>query len=195
MTTQNIDQLLNEEQPRGGGLNLGSIVLLIGVLVAVGTVGYALFLSNQTQPTTGPAPEFTLTTFAGDEFDLEAARGDVIVLNFWGSWCAPCRDEAPELQAIHEQYADRGVQVIGVTYLDKPEDSLAFIDELGLTYTNAPDPRSQVADAYHIQGAPETFVIDQSGNVADGGFFMGPVTVESLTPLLDDLLLAEAPRS
>lgn len=188
-----ISQLLNEEEqaPRKGGLNLGSIILLVGVLVAVATVGFAFIRQEgEVQPTGGLAPDFTITSFDGEEITLSDLRGEVVVLNFWGSWCAPCRYEAPDLQAIHEAYADRGVRMIGITYLDEPRDSLAFIEEFGLTYPNGPDTRLEIADGkYHIDGAPETFVIDQDGEIVH--FFYGPITVDAMTDVLDGLLADE----
>ncbi|GAB4521294.1 MAG: hypothetical protein OHK0046_32490 [Anaerolineae bacterium] len=184
-----IERLLaEEEQPQPRGLSLGSIMLLAGVLVSVAVIGWAFFnQQSQTQPTRGRAPDFTLTTFEGETFTLSEQRGQVVVLNFWGSWCAPCRAEAPDLQRVYETYRDQGVVVLGVTYLDEPEDSLAFIRELGLTYPNGTDPGLEIAEEkYHIDAAPETFVIDRDGNVAY--FFYGPLTAESLSTVLDDVL-------
>lgn len=172
------------------GLSTGSIVLLAGVVVAVIVVGIALLRQQQAQPTSGLAPDFTITTFDGEEFRLSEQRGQIVVINFWASWCGPCREEAPALQRIWERYRDQGVIVLGVTYTDEPDDSLAFMQEFGLTYPNADDARSMVSnDLYHIQGVPETFVIDQEGNVAQ--FIYSVVKEEELTALIDRLL-AEA---
>ena len=169
-------------------LDIGSIVLLMGVVLALGTLAYALFESNRnTQPTSGAAPQFELTTFDGDRFSLEEQRGKIVVLNFWGSWCAPCRAESPELQQIHEQYQDQDVVVLGIAYRDSKGDSQAFIEELGLTYLNGHDPTNQIAEEkYHIQGAPENFVIDRNGKIAR--YYLGSVTADELSGVLDDLL-------
>lgn len=180
-----------EEQPSRGGLSLGSIVLLLGVVAVIVVVGMQFVAQNQSRPMEGPAPTFTLTTFDGQPFDLEAHRGEIVIVNFWGSWCGPCRAEAPRLQQLHQDYADRGVTLLGVTYLDDDDSSLAFMDQYGLTYLNAPDPQLRVADAYHITGAPETFVIDQQGNVVE--VVVGEITDLQMTRLRDrlDVMLAD----
>lgn len=189
-----IEQLLTDEKPEqtpgnsGFTLDLGSIVLLIGVVSMLAVIGWG-FIQQQrsSQPTGGPAPDFTISTFDGEMFTLSEQRGNIVVLNFWGSWCGPCRTEAPHLQAIHERYQDEGVVVVGVTYVDPIEDSLAFIEEFGLTYTNGPDNGVSISeDKYHIQGAPENFVIDRDGNIHY--FHLGPITEETLAPILDELL-------
>ncbi|MDX1991919.1 MAG: TlpA disulfide reductase family protein [bacterium] len=174
--------------PNNRGLNLGVVFIALVLVAMVIIVGVALSQQNQTQPTSGDAPDFALTTFGGDSFDLQQQQGKIVVLNFWGYWCGPCRDEAPLLQSVYEQYQARGVEFIGVTYLAPEIDqTMAFIDEFTITYPNGDDPRSAIAEAYHIQGAPETFIIDQQGNIAD--FQFGPYTsAEQLTDVLDCLL-------
>jgi cytochrome c biogenesis protein CcmG, thiol:disulfide interchange protein DsbE len=173
-------------QQKSGGLDWGSIVLIIGILSVISVVGWQLTQQNQTQPTDGTAPDFTFTTFDDQTMRLSDLRGEIVVLNFWGSWCTPCRAEAPDLQRVHERYSDEGVRLLGITYIDEPDDSLEFIEEFGLTYTNAPDLRSDVSDLYNIEGAPETFVIDRDGEVFH--HYLGAVDDETLSTLLDALL-------
>jgi cytochrome c biogenesis protein CcmG/thiol:disulfide interchange protein DsbE len=182
--------LLDEPQPdqQRRGFGLGSFVLLGAIVIAAIIVGLALARQKQTQPTSGPAPDFTVTTFDGQEVSLSDLRGQVVLVNFWASWCIPCKDEAPVLQAAWERYRDRGVVILGVAYVDTPSNSLAFIDEFGITYPNAPDAETRVSDAYHITGVPETFLIDQNGQIAQ--FFYAQVTEESLFPALDALIEA-----
>lgn len=192
-----LDEVLDDRiqaAPRPG-LRLGALLLMLGLVLMMAVVGFALVRQNQVQPRSGPAPTFSLTTFDGSVFDLAAQRGQVVVVNFWGYWCGPCRDEAPLLQAVYEQYRERGVAMIGVTYLAPELDkTLAFLQEFGVTYPNGDDLRSRIADAYRITGAPETFVIDQEGEIArfyfgpitDGG--SGPLSVNDLTATLDCLL-------
>lgn len=171
------------------GLGLGSIVLILGVLCVIAVVGMQFVNRSQSTLTSGPAPTFTVTTFDGQTFDLEAQRGQVTLLNFWGSWCGPCRDEAPRLQILHEDYAGRNFSIIGVTYLDEVEKSLEFMADYGLTFPAAPDPDLLVADSYHITGAPETFLIDQNGDIAD--YVYGPINELRMTQLrakIDELL-------
>jgi len=188
-----IQNVLEQDQPQetkpSAGISLGSIVLLLGVISVSVVVGLSLLQNNSTQPTGGPAPDFTVTTFDGEEITLSDLKGRVVVVNFWGSWCGPCRAEAPDLQTVHENYQDEGVVILGITYLDRREDSLTFIEELGLTYPNAPDPGTKIAeDQYHIQGAPESFIIDREGNIAH--FQYGPITAPRLSEIIDGLLEA-----
>ena len=180
-------EFLSEPQPvPRRGLGVGSIVLLIGVALTAIVFGWQLLRQNQTQPTSGAAPDFTLTTLDGQQFHLSEQRGQVVVVNFWASWCIPCRDEAPVLQSIWEQYRDRGVIVVGVAYTDTESGARAFIAEYNQTYPNGMDLGTRISDSYHIQGVPETFVIDQEGNVAE--FIYAAVNERDLSALLDSLL-------
>src|SRR5690606_35233576 len=122
----------------------------------------------------GPAPDFTLTTFDGESFHLSEYRGKVVVINFWSSWCVPCPDEAPILQSVWERYRERGVVLVGVTYLDAGRDSLDFIQEFGITYFNGPDIGSRITEDYRITGVPETFIVDQNGDVVEA--IIAPIT-------------------
>ena len=180
-------QTENEQIPRKRGLSLGSIVLLIGILVVAVVFGLQLVRQNQTQPTGGPAPDFTVTTFEGDTFKLSDLRGRIVVLNFWASWCAPCRAEAPALQNVWEQYQDDGVLLLGIAYADNGPKSLEYIAEFDITFPNAPDLGTRISEMYHIQGVPETFIIDRDGNVAQ--FIYAGVTEAQLSSILDRMLV------
>jgi len=173
----NIDILQELEQdappPRHGGLSLGSIVLLIGVALTVLVFGIALVRVQQGRPTAGPAPDFTLTTFDGQPFKLSDQKGKVVIINFWASWCGPCRTEAPQLESLYQQYKDKDVSFIGITYADDPKDSQAFMAQYGMSYPVAEDGKSSVSkQLYHIQGVPETFVIDKQGNINRFFYFL-----------------------
>lgn len=166
---------------------IGSVVLIIWVAVSIVVFGLALSRRNETQPTSGPAPDFSLTTFNGAQFRLSDQRGKVVVINFWASWCIPCRTEAPALQATWEHYKEKGVLFIGVDYADTDDNALAFIKEFGITYLNGPDVGIKIFSAYRVQGVPETFVIDQQGNVAQ--FLYAGVNEKQLSSAIDLLLV------
>lgn len=184
-----METLLQEdhvETPRRR-LSPASIALLGGIILFAVVVGIQLFARNVTQPTSGPAPDFELTTFDGDPFRLSDFRGSVVIVNFWASWCVPCRDEAPLLQSVWERYEARGVMLVGVDYVDTETNARAFVNEFGITYPNGPDIGTRISADYHIQGVPETFVIDQQGNVEN--LIIAPVQPGQLEAMIDRLLV------
>jgi cytochrome c biogenesis protein CcmG/thiol:disulfide interchange protein DsbE len=113
-----------------------------------------------------PAPGFALTTFDGKAVSLESLRGQVVVLNFWASWCYPaCYEEAPILEANWRRAQAQGITVLGVAIQDKDAAAREFIARFALTFPNAPDPAGRVSIDYGVYGVPETFVIDRRGVV------------------------------
>ncbi len=165
-------------------LTLGTGVLLILGLVAI--FGWTMFTNDQEPVNSGLAPDFTLSLFTGEELTLSELQGQVVVINFWASWCIPCRDEAPILERVWQRYRDRGVIFIGVDYLDTDKKALAFLEEFNVTYPNGPDLQSKIAYAYRIGGVPETFFIAKDGQVFD--VFIGPLTEERLVNVLEAAL-------
>ncbi len=171
------------------------LVIVLAVVALLVVLGLQLVNANQTQPTGGPAPDFTLQIFdelGGGEITLSEQRGKVVVINFWASWCGPCRVEAPALQQVWEAYQDSGeVLFLGVDYVDNTQDALAYIEEFGITYPNGPDLGTRISDAYHIQGVPETFVIGRDGNVFQ--FIYAGVTARTLSNIIEQALAETAP--
>jgi cytochrome c biogenesis protein CcmG/thiol:disulfide interchange protein DsbE len=111
------------------------------------------------------ASPFILRNFDGGTIKLEDLRGKVVFLNFWASWCPPCRAEARTLEAVWQRYKDRGVVFLGVNIQDKEEAARAFLKEFGITYLNGWDPTNKVAIDYGVWGIPETFYIDREGRI------------------------------
>jgi cytochrome c biogenesis protein CcmG/thiol:disulfide interchange protein DsbE len=118
-------------------------------------------------PVAAPGAEKALLPVdAGVRRRLADYRGQVVVLNFWGSWCDPCKKEAPLLERYHRKLQKAGVgTVLGVTHVDTPEDSRAFEKDYGLTYPSFRDPGSSLAQEYGASAMPETFVIDRQGRI------------------------------
>lgn len=182
----NVTGAQEEKRKPGGAPSLGTIVLLIGVIAAGLVFAVQLARQNETQPSSGPAPDFEFTTFDGETMALSDLRGKVVVLNFWASWCATCRDEAYALEYTWRAYQDRGVVFLGIAYADNGPRSLEYIDEFGISYMNAPDIGTEISEMYHIQAAPETFIIDRDGNVAH--FVVSAMTEEQLVSYIEGLL-------
>ena len=112
-----------------------------------------------------PAPAFSLTLFDGRVLRLEALRGKVVFLNFWASWCPPCRAEARMLEAAWRGYRGRDVVFLGINIQDKEEAARKFLAEFDVTYPNGMDPGSKIAIDYGVWGLPETFIIDRAGRI------------------------------
>lgn len=151
-----------------------------------------------------PAPLFSLAAFApgadsllrlneGDTVKLIAHRGQVVVVNFWASWCLACRDEHTDLSETAVRFANRNVRFFGLLYNDQPVNGTRWISDMGgQSYPSLADPGARTAIDYGLYGVPETFVIDQRGVVAKK--YIGPVRGEALTKLLDSLLAVPVDR-
>lgn len=134
-----------------------------------------------------PAPEFSLPRIDADgTISSQDLAGQVVVLNFWASWCLPCRQEHDDLEAAWARYRERGVVVLGVSFEDTREGAMGFRRELGGDWPIADDPGSKTAIAYGVFGVPETFVIAPDGTIA--AKTTGAVTYEWLTDQIEAAL-------
>jgi len=111
------------------------------------------------------APPFTLTLFDGKKVSLEDFRGKAVFLNFWASWCPPCRAEARDLEAAWQRFKDQDIVFLGIDIQDTEEAALAFIKEFNITYPNGRDASGKIAIDYGVWGIPETFFIDARGRI------------------------------
>ncbi len=116
-------------------------------------------------PKDGPAPAFSLPANPSGKLSLSDYQGQVVMLNFWASWCGPCRQEFPLLDDLHQRYKDLGFTVLGVSNDIKKEDALKMLAEVPVTFPVAFDTNSKVSELYQLQSMPSTFMIDRKGNI------------------------------
>jgi cytochrome c biogenesis protein CcmG/thiol:disulfide interchange protein DsbE len=161
-------------------------------VLALLAYGFRLNPRDVPSPLVGrPAPAFTLQTYGGEPFALEAQRGKVVVVNFWASWCYPaCYEEAPVLERGWQQWRARDVVVVGVDIQDTAEKGRKFIADFGLTFPNAPDEGGRVSIDYGVYGVPETFFIDRQGRIRLK--HVGAVTEEVFAATVQRLLAEPA---
>ena len=126
-----------------------------------------------------PAPAFSLPLMTdGSALSFANLQGRVVVLNFWASWCVPCRDEAPALEAVWRRYREAGVTVVGVNIQDRPAAARQFVVATRASYPNVLDGPGATSIAYGIYGVPETFLIDRDGRIR--ARHVGAITLETL---------------
>ncbi len=135
------------------------------------------------------AAEFNLPLTSGTELSLSDLRGKVVMVDFWASWCTPCRQEAPVLSQVYLEYAGQPVEFIGVNIWDRNQDALDFLEAFETTYPNGVDEAGKIAIDYGVRGIPEKFFIDQKGVVRQK--FVGPMQADALRAAIDGLLSAD----
>ena len=139
---------------------LGRLRLLI-VLAA----GMAATASGTGAELSGPAPDFRLPARSGEQVALSDLKGQVVMLNFWATWCGPCRQEMPHLEALHQRYSDLGFTLLGVNVEEDSSGADTFLEETPVTFPILFDPESEVSNAYEVVAMPSTVLVDRAGNV------------------------------
>ncbi len=174
-------------KPKRRGLSPGSLSILAAVAVLAVILALQLAERNRGRPLSGLAPDFALTLFDGGVVELADFRGQVVLLNFWASWCPPCRDEALDLQALYSDYRESGFTIIGINMLESsPQKALDFIEEFGISYANGEDRQQRVTNLYRVEGPPESYLIDQAGDVRQ--FYFGSIRYDKLSRAIEALL-------
>lgn len=136
----------------------------------VGFLAFGLFRTTEKNLEGRPAAEFDMPVLDGGTMASSDIKGKPVVFNFWASWCIPCREEAPTLEAAWRKYKDQGVVFVGVNVQDSVEDAQSFVDEFGLTYPSIRDTDLKLWTQFGVRGLPETFFVDRSYRfVATGG--------------------------
>ena len=174
-----------------GVATLVALIVVIGLVMRGGTERSGLgiiSIGRATDVRPRPAPDFVLTSFDGQRIQLSDYRGQVVVLNFWATWCPPCRVEAPVLQRAAERLESAGVTILGIDVWDDQAAAIEFLNEMGVTYLNAEDATRLIPVEFGVTGLPETFVIDRQGVLVRR--WVGPLTDDELDELLAPVLAA-----
>ena len=138
-----------------------------------------------------PLPSLAGPTVQGGRVEPADYASSVLVVNFWATWCGPCRSEQPALQDVWDTYRDRGVEFVGVNYRDDTAAAGAWIDEFGVTYPSVADAAGGWADDFSLVGAPSTYVADAGGRIRY--LITGAVSADELSRLLDQVLEEPGP--
>jgi cytochrome c biogenesis protein CcmG/thiol:disulfide interchange protein DsbE len=158
---------------------------LVAALAVIGILGVGMLNRDRAQVLSGPAPDFTLTTFDGQEVTLSELQGKPVIINFWASWCVECDKEMTLLEQIHQKYEGE-VIMLGVAYSDVEPKAREYLAQYDITYMAGQDLGSRISDAYRIKGVPETFFIDREGNVHY--LKIGPIEEPELEGIIGQLL-------
>ena len=179
---------------------LRAVVFGAAGLAIVGLLGLLAWALQNKAPVTGlsgitrvgqPAPDFTLPLFDDEPLVLSRLKGRPLVINFWASWCAPCRDEALGLERAWRSYKDREVVFIGVDIQDADEAARAHLSEFGVTYPNGRDADGKITVDYGIIGMPTTFFVSREGTVVRR--WVGAIDDARLLSWVDELSAGAAP--
>jgi cytochrome c biogenesis protein CcmG, thiol:disulfide interchange protein DsbE len=153
----------------GQAVALAAVAGLLGLLV--------WRLTHRPKPPTigGPAPNFVAKSLDGGSFSLASVRGKPVVINFWASWCGPCKTEAAELEKQWQRFRGKGVVFLGIDYNDPTGDARRFLAHHGVTYPTLLDGSGSIGDRYGLTGVPETYFVDRKGRIV-GEHILGPIT-------------------
>jgi cytochrome c biogenesis protein CcmG/thiol:disulfide interchange protein DsbE len=160
---------------RGRAIGLAVVAVIVGGLVA------AELLTAGGGASVRRAPELPTQVLSGHRVDLASLRGKPALVNFWASWCGPCKQEAPELKKFSETLGQRAT-LVGVDWGDAADNARSFIAKAGWTYPILRDPSQKVGTQYGINGLPTTFVLNADGDIVQT--LQGPQTVGSLRAAL-----------
>lgn len=134
-------------------------------MVVILAAGMLFSASVQAEGVSGPAPDFTLKSRNGENVKLSELRGDVVMINFWASWCAPCRQEMPLLEDMHKKYNDLGFVLLGVNVEEDSSSAEDLLREVPVSFPILYDPTNKVTKLYNVVAMPSTIMVDRDGNM------------------------------
>ena len=181
------------------------VVVFVPAIAFLALLTYGLVVSAPSSIEVGDrVDDVGLPLLGGGEIDTGDLRGRSVVINFWASWCVPCRDEAELLERTYRRYRDDGVVFLGVNIKDSESEARAFVDEFDISYPVARDVDESFADSLGVSGIPETFFVDAEGRfvgTASGGaqaeregiVVLGPVNETALSENIEILLRRAGP--
>lgn len=140
-----------------------------------------------------PAPQFSLTTFDGKKIELSDYMGKALLVNFWASWCNPCKVEAPALERSYKKFADKNVAFLAVNVLDDPENAERYLSQFGGSFPHVFDQNKKIHLDYGVEGVPETFFVNTEGIVTDK--YRGPLTEKLIDVFIKKALLPNGEKS
>lgn len=192
-----LQQQPNSQQPACGRPRTVFAALALPMMVALTLMGSSL-VSSGALAQSGPlppgtaAPAFKTTDLAGKALDLKALRGKVLLINFWATWCGPCRAAIPMLESMHKKYGNKGLVVIGVSVDDASTKNQvpAFKKAANITYTLSANPETnqKMATKYRVEGIPALFLIDQKGVVRWSQSGYAPGEDQYISQMIGNLL-------
>lgn len=157
--------------------HISKFIVLIFILSLILIMYYGVFGQGSERKSpliNSPAPDFELSTFDGGYVSLSELKGDIIVLNFWASWCLPCRTEARILESASHRYRDIPVHIVGVNIWDEERSARDFINRYNMSFINGYDKNNRIQLDYGVGGVPETFFINSNGIIVEK--FSGELT-------------------
>lgn len=176
---------------------------LVPILVVIGLLAWGVFQSGgrsgglaintelgEVKIQQEAARPFDLELFAGGTLTLDQLDGKIVMVDFWASWCPPCRQEAPVLAQVYREYQAKGVEFVGVDIWDRAEDAIKYVDRYGITYPNGLDDKGTIAIDYGVRGIPEKYFIDRNGVLVQK--FVGPMDEARLKQVLDEMLIGDS---
>ena len=162
------------------------IVLSLGIVACAGADAESGMTAPEGINTGNRARDFTLKSLDGEELSLSDFRGDVVLINFWATWCGPCRAEIPDFEQVYGKHKDKGFMILGLNQQESPGVIEPFAEELGMTYPVLLDEQGQVMSEYRILGLPTSVLVDRDGVIQLR--HTGTMTAAQLESQLDDLL-------